>query len=186
MSAVLKPTLATYADVLALPENLTGELIHGALHTQPRPSPKHARSISGLGGTLVPPFDFGDDGPGGWIILDEPECHLDGHVLVPDLAGWRQERLPQFPDTPYFTTVPDWACEVLSLSTARKDKALKLPLYGRLGVPYCWLVDPEARTLEAYASHAGVWTLLGVWADDAEARIPPFEAISLKLARLWV
>jgi hypothetical protein len=85
------PRRATYEDLVALPPNLIGEIIYGTLVTQPRPASRHARVTSALGGVLVGPFDQGVGGPGGWIILDEPELHFGGHVLVPDLAGWRRE-----------------------------------------------------------------------------------------------
>src|SRR5690606_40959413 len=77
----IKP--ATYEDILALPPNVVGEIVYGRLITHPRPAPRHARASSNLGVRIGGPFDLGDGGPGGWWILDEPELHLDGHVLVP-------------------------------------------------------------------------------------------------------
>ena len=124
---------ATYEDLLDLPENLVSEIIHGQLITQPRPAPKHIVASSALGDELVGPFQKGrGDGPGGWWILDEPELHLGPHILVPDLAGWRRERLPAMPDTAFFTLPPDWVCEVLSPGTARIDRADKMPIYACL------------------------------------------------------
>jgi len=177
--------LARYEDLFDLPEHLVGEIIHGALHTQPRPAPRHARASSSLGVKLGGPFDAGGAGPGGWWILDEPELHLGGHVLVPDLAGWRRQRLPRLPDSAWFELAPDWVAEVLSPSSARKDRVLKLPLYARFGVGHCWLIDPDARTLEAYANESGQWLLLGTWGDADAAAIPPFDAITLELSALW-
>ena len=83
-------------------------------------------------------------GPGGWILLDEPELHLHGDVLVPDLAGWRRERMPELPDAAAFELAPDWICEVLSPSTAASDRAEKMPIYARERVAHVWLVDPIA------------------------------------------
>jgi hypothetical protein len=101
---------ATYEDLLAVPEHLVAELIHGALVTQPRPAAPHALAASVLGIELGGPFHRGKGGgPGGWILLDEPELHLrGGHVLVPDLAGWRRERMPEVPATTAFELAPDW------------------------------------------------------------------------------
>jgi hypothetical protein len=96
MSSVV-PRFATYDDLLALPAHVVGEIIRGVLHTHPRPTPKHARAYSILGAKLVGPYDEGLGGPGGWWILDEPELHLSGNVLVPDLGGWRRERMPKLP-----------------------------------------------------------------------------------------
>src|SRR4051812_15677885 len=109
---------ASYEDLLSVPEHLVAEIIHGTLHTHPRPAARHARSSSKLGGFLDGPFDSGRGGPGGWLLLDEPELHLGAHVLVPDLAGWRREKLPQMPDVAYFEIAPNCICEVLSPSTA--------------------------------------------------------------------
>jgi len=183
MTAAIK--FATYDDLLALPENVVGEIIHGSLHTHPRPRPRHARSASSLNVKLGSPFDLGDNGPGGWWILVEPELHLGADVLVPDLAGWRRERLPKLPDAAWFDLAPDWVCEILSPATARIDRALKLPRYAAAGVAYCWLVDPDARTLEAYENQSGRWLLLGAWGGDDAARVAPFDAVELGLSALW-
>ncbi|MEW5823856.1 MAG: Uma2 family endonuclease [Pseudomonadota bacterium] len=176
---------ARYEDLFDLPEHLVGEIIAGVLHTQPRPAPKHARAASKTGATLDARFDRHDDGPGGWWILDEPELHLGGDILVPDIAGWRRERLPKLPDGAYFELAPDWVAEVLSPSTARKDRVLKLPRYAAAGVAHCWLIDPETRTLEAYANQNGHWLLLGAWGGEDVAEIPPFEALRFELSALW-
>jgi len=179
---------ATYADLLQLPEHLTGEILNGELHTMPRPAIRHARASSVLSGKVAPTFDFDNTGSDGWLILFEPELHLGDkpHILVPDLAGWRRERLPSLPDTAWLELSPDWACEVLSPSTASKDRILKMPIYRAEGVEWFWIVDPEHKTLEAYQSSGGHWILLGAWGDDDLARIPPFDAIEISLAALWI
>jgi Uma2 family endonuclease len=128
--------LATYEDLFDLPENIIGQIIHGQLITQPRPAPKHALASSSLGDELMSPFQKGRGGPGGWWILDEPELHLGPHILVSDLAGWRRERLPELPTTAYFTLPPDWICEILSPSTARLDRADKMPIYAAQGISF--------------------------------------------------
>jgi Uma2 family endonuclease len=121
----------------------------------PRPASLHARAASSLGGELYGPFDRGRGGPGGWIILDEPELHLHGDMLVPDLAGWRRERMPELPDASAFELAPDWVFEVLSPSTAATDRAEKMPIYAREQVGQLWLVDPIAKTLEACHFESG-------------------------------
>ena len=177
---------ATYDDILDLPENLVGEIIGGQLYTHPRPAPRHARAASALGGNLWDPFDHGRGGPGGWWILDEPELHLGADVLVPDLAGWRRERMPDLPHTAWFELAPDWVCEVLSPSTGRVDRALKMPLYARAGIPHLWLVDPDLRTLEVFTLGSdGHWSLLTTLEGEAEVRQPPFEALGFPLDALW-
>jgi Uma2 family endonuclease len=177
--------LATYDDVLAAPANLVAELIHGVLHTHPRPRSSHARATSVLGSELGSPFDRGRGGPGGWLILDEPELHLGEDVLVPDLAGWRRERMPEMPDTAAFELAPDWICEALSPSTEAIDRTEKLPIYARAGVRHVWLVNPTIRTLEVLRAEAGAWLLVGTFHDDARVRAEPFDAIELELGALW-
>ncbi|MGO9838138.1 MAG: Uma2 family endonuclease [Polyangiaceae bacterium] len=176
---------ATYADVLAAPAHLVVELIHGVLNTHPRPASPHAAAASALGEELGPPFKRGRGGPGGWILLDEPEVHLGEHVLVPDLAGWRRERMPAIPHAPYFTLAPDWVCEVLSASTAKIDKTEKLPIYAEHRVAHVWLVDPILRTLEELRLQNGQWSILATYCDDAKVRAQPFDAIELELGVLW-
>lgn len=176
---------ATYEDLLRVPTRLVAEIINGRLVTHPRPAPKHLRASSSLGGVLDGPFDKGRNGPGGWWILDEPELHLGGHVLVPDLAGWRRERMPALPDTAYFEIGPDWICKVISPSTVSQDRAEKLPIYAAQGVVHVWLVDPLVRTLEAFENRDGRWLLLATLADAHAVALPPFEAISFELSVLW-
>ena len=180
-----KKQRATYQDVLDAPEHVVAEIIHGELRLSPRPRPAHAAVSSTLGEELGPPFKRGRGGPGGWILLDEPELHFGDDIVVPDLAGWRRDRLPFVPDEAYFTLPPDWVCEVLSRSTEKMDRAEKLPLYASVGVPYARIIDPRLRTLEASALRDGAWSAIGVHKDHDRARIAPFDAIELELAVLW-
>jgi len=177
-----------YDRLLALPENLTGEILNGQLHTQPRPSGPHARVEAMLGSSLIDPFDRGRGGPGGWWILIEPEVHfvLDTEVAVPDLAGWRRTRMPSIPRDHRFTVVPDWICEVLSPSTESKDRRIKMPLYARYGTGHLWLIDPDTHTLEAYALREKEWVLLGTFGGDEQVTVAPFAEVAISLADLWV
>jgi Uma2 family endonuclease len=105
---------------------------------------------------------------------------------VPDLAGWRRDRMPAMTtDVPYFTLAPDWVCEVLSPRTAKLDRARKLPIYAREQVTHVWIVDPAERTLEILGREGSRWLLVGVWSDDALVRGEPFDAIEVELAALW-
>lgn len=113
---------ATYDDVLNAPEHKIAEIIDGELFISSMPVPINALAATCLGGHLGPAFSLGRDGPGGWWILHKPELHFGEDVLVPDLVGWRRERMPEVPDVPFFTLAPDWVCEVLSPSTERLDR----------------------------------------------------------------
>lgn len=184
---MVKPAIKpiSYEDILQLPDNVVGEIINGRLETHPRPAPKHALAASCLGIEIGVPFYKGQDGPGGWWILGEPELHLQSYILVPDLAGWRKRRMPVLPTTSWFEVVPDWVCEILSPSTARLDRVEKMPIYAELGVRYLWLIDPDLQTLEAYQLHEGLWLMAGIFDNDATVSVAPFDACGFSLANLW-
>jgi hypothetical protein len=177
---------ATYADLYSIPENYVGEILGGELYAFPRPAFPHAFSASALGVKIGGPFQFGVDGPGGWLVLHEPELRMGDDVLVPDLGAWRRERLPAVATGEYPAVAPDWVCEVLSPSTERIDRAKKLAIYAREGVRYAWLVDPLKQTLEVLALEAARWTLLAVHEAQARVRAEPFAAVELDLGSLWV
>lgn len=186
MAARTSSPRATYTDLLALPAHVVGEILFGVLHVNPRPAPPHAVAASALGEELGPPFKRGRGGPGGWILLDEPEMHLGDDVLVPDLAGWRRERMPEVPfDKAHFELAPDWVCEVLSPSTAATDRGEKLPIYAREAVRHVWLVDPLVRTLEVLRLDGATYRIVSVHRDDARVRAEPFDAFELDLVTLW-
>lgn len=176
---------ATYADLLRVPEHLVAEIIDGDLVTSPRPAARHAAAASALGEELGPPFKRGRGGPGGWVILDEPELHVAGQVLVPDLAGWRRERMPEIPDVAFFELTPDWVCEVASPATAALDRTRKRHHYGRAGVGQLWLIDPGPRTLEVYRPERDAWLLVFSAAGDVKVRAEPFDAVEIDLTNLW-
>ena len=184
---------ATYADVEAAPPHKVAEIIGGQLSLMPRPAPRHANAAGELVEQLRGPFHKGRGGPGGWWILPEPELHFPDpaepgaiEVLAPDLAGWRRERMPELPETAYFTLAPDWVCEILSPSTEKRDREEKMPVYAREGVGVAWLVDPIARTLEVYVLGPGRrWKVPAVYRGAERVRVPPFEAAELDLGELW-
>jgi Uma2 family endonuclease len=179
------PRPATYQDVIDAPENVIAELIAGVLHTHPRPAFPHTTAASVLGMDIGGPFQRGRGGPGGWWIFDEPELHLGEDVVVPDLGGWRRERMPVAPTGPYQELAPDWVCEVLSPSTLRFDRVLKLPIYARARVAFVWLVDPMAQTLEVFRAAGSQYLLLATYGGPSLVRAEPFEAVELELAAVW-
>lgn len=185
MHARVRPSL--YEQLSTLPEGLIGEILDGQLYTQPRPAGPHALAAAALSGELYGPFHRGSSGPGGWWILPEPELHLlrDVEVDVPDLAGWRRDRMPRVPQGHRFEIVPDWVCEILSSSTESKDRDIKMPIYAKYGVPHAWLLDPRTRTIEVYRLEAREWREVGRFTGDQPAPIPPFDAVPLDLAALW-
>ena len=180
---------ATYQDVLDAPEQMIAEILDGDLFLSPRPASPHVNASSVMGSDVLGPFHRkpgGHGGPGGWWILDEPELHLGPHVVVPDLAGWRRERMPVFPRVPYFTLVPDWVCEVISPSTASTDRIRKTRIYARESIPWLWMVDPLARTLEVFELHDGHWLLIQAVEGNEKVRAKPFDAVELEMERWWI
>jgi len=135
---------------------------------------------------LVPPFHSGFGGPGGWWIVDEPELHSDLNAFVPDLAGWRRERLPALPREEFFALAPDRVCEVLSPATARLDRLRKLAIYAREGVGHAWLVDPALETLEVSRRQGVAWLFVLTAGCDDVVRAEPFDAIELSLMGHWM
>jgi Uma2 family endonuclease len=176
---------ATYDDLVAVPDHLVAEIVDGELWTSPRPAPRHATAHTELLFELAGRSRRSRGGPGGWRILLEPELHLGDQAVVPDIAGWRLERMPQLPDTAYFAVAPDWVCEILSPSTALLDRAKKLRVYAEHSVRHAWLVDPILRTLEVLRLADGRWTLLETHAGDVVVRAEPFESLELELSLLW-
>ncbi len=177
---------ATYEDLYGIPENMIGEIIDGELIVHPRPSRKHIYASSVLGGKINPSYQFGSGGPGGWIILDEPEVQLGEHTLVPDLAGWKMERFPVEEETNSITVAPDWVCEILSPGTVRTDKIQKMPIYARHAVGHFWLIDPIAMTMDVFKLGDSKWVLLGSFAENDKVRAEPFQEVEFNLGELWL
>lgn len=176
---------ATYEDLLRVPDHLVAEIIDGELYATPRPALRHALAASSLGDELVSPFQKRRGGPGGWWILFEPELHLGPDIVVPDLAGWRRERLPEVPDEAFLTLAPDWLAEILSLSTATLDRAKKLAVYARERVAHVWLLDPISRILEVLALEQRRWVIQATHGAESRIRVVPFDAIGLDLQSVW-
>jgi Uma2 family endonuclease len=179
---------ATYADLLQVPDHLVAEIVDGELVASPRPALPHALASSALGSDLFGRFHRGGgpDHPGGWWILDEPELHLGEDVLVPDLAGWRRERVPRLPNAAYFGLAPDWVCEIVSPASARLDRVSKANIYAREGVGWLWIVEPLAQTLEVFRLEQGQWVRLAAHAGAGRVRAEPFDAVELEMRHWWI
>jgi Uma2 family endonuclease len=184
-------TRATYEDLYGIPENAIGEIIDGELVVTPRPSPEHAHASSVLGAEIGPAYALGrGGGPGGWIILDEPEVMFAtrGAPLVPDLAGWRKERFARSEEHNWIDVIPEWICEVLSPGTAKKDRFAKMAIYRESAeVKHVWLVDPLHKTLEVFGrEESGAWVALSFFADDETVCAEPFPEAEFALTGLWL
>jgi hypothetical protein len=176
---------ATYEDLKKVPDSMVAEIVGGELHAFPRPAFPHANLASAVSVFIGGPYQFRRGGPGGWLILFEPELHFGRDVVIPDFAGWRRTRLPAVPGVPWLTLAPDWACEFLSPSTEAFDRKQKLQIYAREGIPWMWMLDPAVRTLEVLRLDDGRWSVFGVYAGNETARVEPFTEIELDLATFW-
>jgi Uma2 family endonuclease len=177
---------ATLADIEALPSPLKGEIIDGELYVQPRPRSIHANIEGGIVAELRAPYQRGRGGPGGWWILPEPGIEAGGSPeFSPDVAGWRRERMPDLPVDAPIRVVPDWICEVLSPTTRGYDQLKKRPFYARIGVPWLWFVDAEARTVTVSRLADGAWVEVAVQGEDERVRLDPFTDVEIDLADWW-
>lgn len=178
---------ATYEDLLELPEHVVAELIDGQMFTQARRRARHTWAQSRLSTVIASEFEDGIGREGGWVVLGEPELHLVGSVLVPDLAAWRVDHFPRVSgDESGIDVAPDWVCELLSPSTQTKDRFLKLPRYGEAGVRWTWLVDPAAETVKVYRRDDGAWMLAQTVMSRGAVFLPPFESLEIPLEKIWV
>ncbi|MBO6938696.1 MAG: Uma2 family endonuclease [Deltaproteobacteria bacterium] len=176
---------ALYARYRTLGEGVRAEIVAGEIRMVPAPRPRHVRTASVLGIRLGGKFGFdSDDGPGGWVILDEPELRFGDEIRIPDLAGWRVERYREPEDNP-IELVPDWICEILSPSTARSDRKEKMPLYATAGVGHLWIIDPALHTLEVYRREGELWVVAGNYEGEDQVSAEPFTEAALDLGALW-
>ena len=184
------PRKATYQDVLDAPENMVAQLIDGEVFLHARPADSHAWTHGDLFAELRLRFgrivDGDGYGPGEWAILHEPEIRFGEDVLVPDIAGWRVDKLPRKRTKTFSRIVPDWVCEVLSPSTRDFDLGRKSDIYAREGVTYLWIVDTEVRTLLASVLSEGKWHLISTLSDAETISVPPFEKLNIPLSRILV
>lgn len=176
---------ATYAEIEALPPHVVGEILFGSLVTHPRPTPPHGAATSALGDLLPGSFQFGAGGPGGWIFVDEPELHLGPHVVVPDIAGWRRQRMIEAPDKTFFEVAPDGVCEALSPSSEKYDKGPKRTIYALHGVEFLWQLDPRSKCLETFQRTEKSRPITGLFFDEEQVKAPPFDAMTFSLGLLW-
>ncbi|HLK99525.1 MAG TPA: Uma2 family endonuclease [Myxococcaceae bacterium] len=179
---------ATYSVLNALPKGWVGEIVEDELVASPRPLAAQTRAAFMLGVELGEQLDPRRGGNGRWCFLRAPELHLGRDVLVPDLAGWRRDRVtqPPEPSEPFLTVAPDWVCEVVSPVTLSLDRVRKLPLYAQHGVSCAWFIDPEARTLEVFQRLKRGWLFAASYEGDALVRAEPFSSLSLELGALWL
>ena len=184
MSASAQPHRVTYQYVLDAPTHQVAEIVDGTLYVNLRPPTLQALAKTRLAAGLGHAFCFGRGGPDRWWIMHEPERCLGEDILVPDVAGWRRERLPRIPETWDAVIASDWVCETMADSTRDLDLNCKRPVYACPEIPHLWPVEPTDRTLEVFKLHEGQWLLIASAKDDPVS-IRPFDASIFSLGNLW-
>jgi Uma2 family endonuclease len=178
--------LATYADLVALPEEARGEIIAGELVLEPSPTPTHQSAVGELYAELRNPFQRGRGGPGGWWLIQDVDVEFGTHdICRPDITGWRKESVPVFPAARPVRHRPDWICEALSPGTALRDQSDKRAIYQRGKVPWYWLLDPSNRTLTVLRLIEDGYVVERVAGDQGTAALPPFEGAAIDLSSIF-
>ena len=178
--------LATYADLLALPDDSRAEILGGEIVVQPSPTPAHQSTIGEIYAELRGPFQRGRGGPGGLWLIQDVDVELGPHdVCRPDISGWRKERLPAFPADRPVRQRPDWLCEGLSPRTAVRDQGEKRALYQRAEIPWYWLVDPQNRTITVLRLVTEGYVVEKVVGDSGKVALPPFAEVEVDLASVF-
>ncbi|MFT3710413.1 MAG: Uma2 family endonuclease [Archangium sp.] len=182
------PRLKTNAELLkelaSLPDDQSGEVIEGEVYVMGRPSLRHQTVEDEVTSLLKK----GGPGEGGWLFASEVSIRFaSDEEVVPDVSGWRRERLAGRLDENPIRVRPDWVCEILSDSTRVKDLGPKRKLYAKQGVPFLWLIDPHAKVLEAFELVGAAWQLQGTWSnDDVIKGLAPFPELTVQLREWWL
>ena len=186
MSIGARHASATAADLAALPEEVRAEVVAGEVVEKASPAFEHGDAQGAICEIIRPPFQRGRGGPGGWWIATEVEVEFETHeIYLPDVSGWRRERVQERPRGRPVRVRPDWICEVLSLSTAARDLGPKLRTYHRCGVPHYWVVDTEHETLTVYRWGIEGYVVALSAGREETVHAEPFEAIAVDIADLF-
>jgi Uma2 family endonuclease len=180
--------LATFTDLAASPEEARAEIVHGVLVEKPRPPAEHGTSQASFGAVLGRRFQRRPGGrwPGGWWLGSGIDVEHEVHEIYRhDIVGWRRDRVPERPSGRPVLTRPDWVCELLSPSNARRDLVDRFQVLHATGVPYYWIADPLEQTLIVHRwEPAGYLVVLTAAAGDV-VRAAPFDAVKLAVSRLF-
>lgn len=180
--------LATFADLAALPGHVRAEIIHGTLVEKASPAAEHGASQLSFGVVLGRRFQRRPGGrwPGGWWLGTEIEIEYEAHeIYLHDVVGWRRDRAPERPSGRPVQIRPDWACELRSRSSARRDRIDELGVLHTSGVPYCWIADPLEQTLVVHRWEPAGYLIRVTAAAGDVIRAEPFDAVELRVSALF-
>ncbi len=176
---------ATAADLVELERC---EVMSGVIREKASPSFEHGDAQGALVGVLNGSFRGrrGAGRPGGWWIATEVEIEFETHeIYLPDIAGWRRDRVPERPGGRPLRIRPDWVCEILSPSTADRDQGVKHRTFHRCDVQHYWIVDPEHATLTIHRWHRDGYLVVLSAGRNEVVRAEPFDAIDLRVGLLF-
>ena len=168
--------LDVYLRLLDAEDEPLVELVDGEVVVHAAPGVLHSFGASGLGSDLHQFYQRGRGGPGGWWILFEVDIQLvaAAQCYRPDIAGWRQERVPRIPLQRPLEVVPDFVCEALSPTNAAWDLGPKRAGYHAAKVGWYWILDPDHKTVTAHEWTPGGYRVAGTVTDKHPGSIPPF------------
>ena len=175
---------ATAADLATFERH---EIVAGTIVQKASPSFEHGDSQGTIFGSLM---GFrgrgGGNRPGGWWFATEVEVEFETHeVYVPDIAGWRRDRVPKRPSGRPVRIRPDWVCEILSPSTASRDMGVKQQTFHKCGVGHYWIVDPKNETLTVFRWDPNGYVIAMAAGPGDRSRAEPFEAIELDIGTIF-
>jgi Uma2 family endonuclease len=173
----------TYADYAALPDDGRRYEIHGGeLSETPAPSPRHQKVALNLAAALDAHVKANQLGE---VFISPIDVILsDSTIVQPDILFLARDRLRLISERG-IEGAPTLVVEILSPSTTQIDRQTKMQLYARHGVPWYWIVDPEARTIEVHALREGGYVPAARGAGDEVVRAEPLPDLALPLAALW-
>ena len=177
-----RPTTHTYEDYLNTPDDERWELLRGELFMVPGPNTTHQRITfrlarilgdfveqRGLGEVFIAPYD---------VLLSQT------NVLQPDIVFVSREQQSIITEV-NIQGVPALVVEVISPSTASKDRESKREIYAESGVREYWLVDPDTHTISVLALHGKEFQEAGQFAVPDTLSSPTLPGLALDLAHIF-
>ena len=169
----------TYDDYCAAPADNRYELLDGELIMVPAPNLKH-QVVSGK--IYTPLRQFIEDQALGTLLYAPCDVLFsDNNVVQPDLLFVSREQEHLLRDGQKVQGPPDLVVEILSPSTAERDRGAKLALYSRYGVTEYWVVDPVAETIQVHRLQGGQLVPTRTFGREETLRSPLLPGLGLHL-----
>ena len=184
MTRVQSPIKFTYRDYRNLPESERErfELLGGELVMVPAPVPYHQIVSRNLEQQL---WDFVRRRQLGELLAAPCDVVLTEDVVVqPDLFFISKQRTRIIGDEGVHGA-PDLVVEILSPSTAERDRTFKRTLYAKYGVREYWLVDPDSQTIEVFILGARGYRQAGLYEADEKLKSPLLPGLEISLEEVF-